>query len=113
MNIWNNTPAVYYYRFNICAKALVAKPPWSVAGLRGGGATDHYLAHLDVPGLRRRGRWHQISTVDRYIQEAVAFMDSAISDADRERINELAALAVDIILSGDADVTHPIMSSTY
>jgi hypothetical protein len=113
MSVWPNTPAVYSHRFNLCAKALVASPPWTVAGLRGGGATDHYLAHLDVPALRRRGRWHQISTVDRYIQEAVAFFDSKITEADRSRIESFAELAVAIILNAEMDETHPIMSSHY
>ena len=35
---------------NCTARAVIP------AGLRAGGATHHYLLHLDVPRLRRRGR---------------------------------------------------------
>lgn len=44
------------------------------AGLRGGGASHHYLLYQDVTTLRRRGRWNNLATVDRYIQEGVVHM---------------------------------------
>eukprot|EP00971_Amphidinium_carterae_P222966 4424332-Amphidinium_carterae.1 len=36
------------------------------SGLTGGGATEHYLHYRDLQGLRRRGRWTQLTTIDRY-----------------------------------------------
>jgi hypothetical protein len=42
------------------------------AGLRGGGATDHFLTNRDVDGLRRRGRWTNAKTLERYVQEGAA-----------------------------------------
>ena len=46
--------------------------PWS--GLRGGGATDYFLRTQDIEGLRRRGRWSNIRTLERYVQEATFIM---------------------------------------
>ena len=41
------------------------------AGLRAGGATDFWLRTKDLPALRRRGRWSNEQTLERYIQESV------------------------------------------
>ena len=41
-------------------------------GLRGGGATDHWLRRRDVQALRRRGRWTNIKTLERYVQEGAS-----------------------------------------
>ena len=73
------------------------------AGLRGGGATEFHLCHQDVPRLRRRGRWTQLTTLDRYLQEGVYLLHRFDVSADaRERLEELADLAVDLFAE-----THP------
>ena len=41
------------------------------AGLRAGGATDHWLQNKNLPALRRRGRWSNELTLERYVQEAI------------------------------------------
>ena len=41
------------------------------AGLRAGGATDHWLRNKNLPALRRRGRWSSEKTLERYVQESV------------------------------------------
>ena len=41
------------------------------AGLRAGGATDFWLRTKNLPALRRRGRWSNEQTLERYIQESV------------------------------------------
>eukprot|EP00971_Amphidinium_carterae_P327603 6459045-Amphidinium_carterae.1 len=48
-------------------RGLVSHGPWKPSGLRRGGATEHDLPHRDVQGLRRRGRWTQLTTLDRYL----------------------------------------------
>eukprot|EP00973_Karenia_brevis_P004915 677509-Karenia_brevis.AAC.1 len=65
--------------------------PWTPAGLRGGGATDFFLRHQDTLALRRRGRWTQLITLDRYLQEGVVLMHAnQIPDS----VTTLAQLAV-------------------
>ena len=58
---------------------------WQPAGLRGGGATEHFLRHRDVQGLRRRGRWTQLATLDRYLQEGVLLLAQRTEEAKRLR----------------------------
>ena len=41
------------------------------AGLRAGGATDFWPRTKYLPALRRRGRWSNEQTLERYIQESV------------------------------------------
>ena len=47
---------------------------WLPAGLRGGGATENFLRNKDIQALRRRGRWTQMSTLERYLQEGVLLL---------------------------------------
>ena len=56
---------------------------WQQAGLRGGGATEHFLRHRDVQGLRRRGRWTQLATLDLYRQEGVLLLAQRTEEATR------------------------------
>ena len=56
---------------------------WQPAGLRGG--TEHFLRHRDVQGLRRRGRWTQLATLDRYLQEGVLLLAQRTEEAKRLR----------------------------
>ena len=58
---------------------------WQPAGLRGGGATEHFLRHRGVQGLRRRGRWTQLATLDRYLQEGVLLLAQRTEEAKRLR----------------------------
>ena len=58
---------------------------WQPAGLRGGGATEHFLRHQDVQGPRRRGRWTQLTTLDRYLQEGVLLLAHRTEEAKRLR----------------------------
>ena len=63
-------------------------------GLRGGGATDHWLRNQNLPALRRRGRWANEKTVERYVQEAVFVTCAAvISPQVRQTLRRLSELA--------------------
>jgi len=73
---------------------------WVPAGLRGGGATEHYLRHRDLFELRRRGRWTQLTTLDRYLQEGALLLSSrTVSD---QYIQQLAALAEPLLLAASS-----------
>lgn len=68
------------------------------SGLRGGGATDYFLRHRNVPSLRRRGRWSNERTLERYVQEAVyALTENAVSVNALSRVSALAGLLPDLI----------------
>ena len=67
------------------------------------GATEHFLMHRDVLGLRRRGRWTQLSTLDRYLQEGVLLTSAR---ALPDRVRRLAQLAV-LLLQGPAFMPPP------
>ena len=85
-------------RFKQLVKSITGSSGWMLAGLRGGGATDFYLWTMGVMSLRRRGRWAQLSTVDRYVQEAAACQqDDKMSPAERSKVAELARLGAAII----------------
>ena len=76
------------------------QPPFLPAGLRGGGATDSSLRTRDVMALRRRGRWTQLETLDRYLQKGVLLMTSrALSPL----VLQLAPLAARVF----SPTTHP------
>ena len=47
---------------------------YTLAGLRGGGATLLYLRERNVPDLMRRGRWSNQKTLEHYIQLAAAHL---------------------------------------
>ena len=76
---------------------------FTVGGLRGGGATEHFLKHQNVPLLRRRGRWTQLNTLDRYLQEGVAALFTDDDSLGREQIRLLALLASRFISDYDSD----------
>ena len=96
--IWTNTASIHGYRFRQLAKDISSHAGWTLAGLRGGGATDFYLRTMDVVSLRRRGRWAQLATVDRYVQEAAACLqDDNVSPADRAKISELARIGAKLL----------------
>ena len=47
---------------------------FTLAGLRGGGATQHYFVHRNVPDLLRRGRWASAKSLEHYLQYSCAFL---------------------------------------
>ena len=64
------------------------------AGLRSVGATDFWLRTRDIPALRRRGRWSNERTLERYRQEGSYFLRSTYVPADTDaRLDSLVALA--------------------
>ena len=63
------------------------------AGLRAGGATHHYLLHLDVPRLRRRGRWASEKTLEHYLHEVIHAMCHAELSTQSPQIEFLASHA--------------------
>ena len=64
---------------------------FSLAGLRGGGATFHYLKHRDILELARRGRWVSIKTLEHYVQISGASLDAqSWSVSTRQTLEDLA-----------------------
>ena len=66
---------------------------FTLGGLRGGGATEHLLKRHNVPLLRRRGRWTQLNTLDRYLQEGLSALFIDGDSLGREQIRLLALIA--------------------
>ena len=66
----------------------------SWAGLRAGGATDFWLRTKNLPALRRRGRWSNEMTLERYIQESV-FVQCSLNLPSRvsETLRRVSALS--------------------
>ena len=60
------------------------------AGRRGGGATERLMRYRDAASLRRRGRWTQLSTLDRYLHEGVRLQQEV---ARSDKVRRLAPLA--------------------
>ena len=89
--IWTRPLADFTELWHEALRQLRAFGPWTLAGLRGGGATDHYLRHRNVGELRRRGRWTQTATLDRYLQEGVLLL-SELQQFDN-RLLALSSLA--------------------
>lgn len=70
---------------------------FTMAGLRGGGATDHSLLHKDIPSLCRRGRWSDAKTLEHYVQEGVYVLSTHTLPTDIEaQLNNLASLATGV-----------------
>ena len=67
--IWKLTAAQHFAYFQRQLRNLGVSHQHYTHGLRGGGATRHWLQCLDLPQLRRRGRWTSGRTLERYIQE--------------------------------------------
>jgi hypothetical protein len=71
---------------------LLGSASYLPGGLRGGGATFHYLTHRNIPELQRRGRWLSVRTLEHYIQIAMPFIAVLSWDGKkREKILKLAA----------------------
>ena len=84
--LWQRTGAEFRNLWHKALNALqCADLHWQPAGLRGGGATEHFLRHRDVQGLLRRGHWTQLATLDRYLQEGVLLLAQRTEEAKRLR----------------------------
>eukprot|EP00928_Gymnodinium_smaydae_P062280 TRINITY_DN46188_c0_g1_i1.p1 TRINITY_DN46188_c0_g1~~TRINITY_DN46188_c0_g1_i1.p1 ORF type:complete len:495 (-),score=31.25 TRINITY_DN46188_c0_g1_i1:886-2370(-) len=69
---------------------------FTLAGLRAGGATAHYLKHQDLPRLQWKGRWKQVQVLKHYIQLGAYFMSglqfpSSVSQSLASYSDELQA----------------------
>ena len=81
------------------------------AGLRGNGATDFWLRTRDIPALRRRGRWSNERTLERYMQERAYFLCTASVPADADaRLDTLVKLAP--VLLASAPLPPPTTTPT-
>ena len=71
---------------------------YTLAGLRGGGATFLYLLTQNVPWIQRRGRWSSSRTLDHYLSEAATLisMTSWTLEAQR-KVATLASRAPDFL----------------
>ena len=63
------------------------------AGLRGGGATHHWLVHQDVPRLRRRGRWASERTLEHYLHDVVYALRLAEANLESTKVAQLERLS--------------------
>jgi hypothetical protein len=64
---------------------------YTLGGLRGGGATAHFLLNKNMPLLQRRGRWTSLKSLDHYIQIQGAIFGVLHWDpASRERVSRIA-----------------------
>ena len=78
--IWRLTAAQHLAYFQRQLRSLgVSHQHCTLHGLRGGGATDHWLWYRDFPLLRRSGRWTSERTLERYIQEGTFPLDKKSS----------------------------------
>ena len=76
----------------ILNKLLGPKHGYTLAGLRGAGATVFYLRFRNVPDLMRRGRWASAKTLEHYIQIAGALITQRLwSEAIDQRVSSWAA----------------------
>ena len=86
---WRNIMAT----FNLHGLRLA----YTIGCLRVGGATEHYLVHRNVSLLRRRGRWVQVTALDRYVQEGVAAVFNSDGGDARAFITKLSVMGSQFI----------------
>ena len=65
----------------------------TLASFRTGGATEEWIRHRDLPGLRLLGRWGVEKTLEHYIQEATAFLQEEAFPAEGKRRIRIATAA--------------------
>ena len=78
--LWPASPATFRSRFKALRRALELPcdrprgggPRLELASLRGGGATDLFLASEDWGLVQTRGRWLSLRTMQIYVQELVS-----------------------------------------
>lgn len=81
--LWRGTAAEHLRLWNNALAALqCAHLQCTPAGLCGGGATEHFLRFRDVLQLRRRSRWTQLATLDKYLQESVVLLYARTKEAN-------------------------------
>ena len=69
-----------------------------------GGATEQRLGGAALPDLRRRGRWAQEQTLDRYLQESTVLLWQAEMP---QLVRRLAALAPDALVDEARRLRRP------
>ena len=90
--LWNGSPELHAKLWRQALAMLGCQDgPWTPASLRGGGATEHYLRQQNVPALRRRGRWTQEATLERYLQEGILLRHSTSLPTKVIQLSGLAA----------------------
>eukprot|EP00971_Amphidinium_carterae_P195176 3873124-Amphidinium_carterae.1 len=95
--VWSRRPEDFLSTWHQGLLALDLRDvAWTPSGLRGGGATEQYLHCRDVQALRRRGRWTQLSTLDRYLQEGALLLAQSQLP---HRVHALAHLATSVLFS--------------
>eukprot|EP00971_Amphidinium_carterae_P229747 4558947-Amphidinium_carterae.1 len=95
--VWSRRPEDFLSTWHQGLLALdIADAAWRPSGLRGGGATEQYLHCRDVQALRRRGRWTQLSTLDRYLQEGALLLTQSQLP---QKVHALAHLASSVLFS--------------
>ena len=74
--------------FKVVLKVLgVEDLGFTLASLRTGGATRHFRRHQNIGRLQYLGRWKNASTLQHYLQEAMAMhVEARLSDPSREMI---------------------------
>ena len=75
------------------AKSLLSlqTAPFTLASLRSGGAVDFYRSTGNVAALQFRGRWDSPSTLNHYLQEAMATL--AFGRLSKQSFDKVEALA--------------------
>ena len=92
--------AVLLKKWNQALTALQVPWQWTPASLRAGGTTHLYRCRCHLEWIRHRGRWAVPSSMEHYIQEAVAWaLTSRLPD---ERKQEIAARASTFWLFAEA-----------
>jgi len=72
--------------------------PYTLGGLRGGGAVAHFQRHQNLGLLQFRGRWETQRSLQHYLQEGFGLLQFARLPSDaRELVRHLASLAPMII----------------
>ena len=80
---------------------------YTLRGLRGGGATDHWLQCRDLPPLRRRGRWTSARNLERNIQEGTFLLhQNHLSKVVADRLSALVELAPRFFAEQDYEGAH-------
>ena len=78
---------------------------FSWSGLRAGGATEFWIRRQNLGALRRRGRWSNSKTLERYVQEGVVLQYSLnVPTPVQETLDRLCELAPLILESNEAGV---------
>ena len=71
---------------------------FSLAGLRAGGATDHFNHFANIAALQYRGRWDSIKSVSHYVQQANGILAlSRLDPITQGKVDALAAVCGDLL----------------